>query len=227
MFNTVDEAIISLKQGKFVLVHDDKHREDEIDMVLAAEFITPFHVSKMRLDAGGLLCLALDYEISKNLQLQFMHDILSRFSNNDFLLSKMSFEPAPYGDKPSFSISINHKSTFTGITDKDRSFTISELASICKNMNNNSISDFAKNFRTPGHVNLLIASKGLIKERFGHTELAVYLTKIAGLTPTAVICEMLDSKTFKALSIEKAKLYANKFNIPILESKQLKAYSVA
>ena len=74
---------------------------------------------------------------------------------------------------------------------------------------------------------LLIAAKGLLKERFGHTELAVYLAKIAGLTPgTVAICEMLDSHTFRSLSIDEANKYAKLKDIPLLEANQLKTYSV-
>ena len=72
----------------------------------------------------------------------------------------------------------------------------------------------------------MIAASGLLKERFGHTELAVYLAKIAGLTPAVVICEMLDSHTFRSLSIDEANKYAKLKDIPLLEADQLKTYSV-
>jgi 3,4-dihydroxy 2-butanone 4-phosphate synthase len=100
------------------------------------------------------------------------------------------------------------------------------LASACKNIDNGGISEFINNFRTPGHVHLLIAASGLLKERFGHTELAVYLAKLAGITPVVAICEMLDSKTYGSLSIGEANIYAAKAGIPLLESNQLKTYSV-
>ena len=71
------EAIAALKAGRFVLVHDDKARENEIDMVIAAEHIKPYHIATMRKDAGGLVCLALANEIANKLGLVYMHDIIA------------------------------------------------------------------------------------------------------------------------------------------------------
>ena len=224
--STVKEAIAALIQGKFVLIHDDDNRENEIDIIIAAEYIKPFHVSTMRNDGGGLLCLAIDGCISKKLGLLYLHDILNCVSNDHPLFSTMTNGRSPYGDKPSFSISVNHRGTYTGITDYDRALTISKLALVCKNIDVGGVSEFIKNFRTPGHVPLLIAANGLLKERFGHTELAVYLAKIAGLTPAVAICEMLDSHTFRSLSISEAYKYAKINDLPILEANQLKTYSV-
>jgi 3,4-dihydroxy 2-butanone 4-phosphate synthase len=218
----VNEAISALKAGKFVLVHDDKDREDEVDMVVAAEHVKPRHISIMRRHAGGLVCLAIKNEITVKLGLIYMHDMLQRLSNITPLFAKLVYGKAPYGDRPSFSIAINHRNTYTGITDIDRALTINKMAEVCKNINSTGVADFATNFHAPGHVPILIASKSPLQERAGHTELCVYLMDLAGLTPAATICEMLDSSTYKSLSIEKAKKYANKFGIPILEANQLK-----
>jgi 3,4-dihydroxy 2-butanone 4-phosphate synthase len=84
--------------------------------------------------------------------------------------------------------------------------------------------DFASTFRSPGHVPILIASQGLLSERLGHTELAVYLTQLAGLTPAVAICEMLDSSTYKALSIDRATQYAKDNDILIVEGNDLKVH---
>lgn len=224
--STIDEAIFALRNGRFVLVHDDKNRENEIDMIVAGENITPKHVATMRKDAGGLLCLAIDGLISKKLGLSYLHDIFNSIPNTNDLFQVMTNGRSPYGDKPSFSISVNHRQTYTGITDNDRALTISMVASVCKNIDNGGISEFIHNFRTPGHVPLLIAAPGLLKQRFGHTELAIYLAKLAGITPTVAICEMLDSKTFNSLSIKDAIKYAENANIPLLESKQIQTYSL-
>ena len=109
-----------------------------------------------------------------------------------------------------FSITINHVNTYTGITDYDRALTISSLAKICKELqseeDNNKImmiEEFQNNFRTPGHVPILIASKGLLNERKGHTEMSVLLTKIANITNVTTICEMLDPNNYKALSVRR------------------------
>ena len=220
--SVIDEAISALQAGKFVLVHDDKGREDEVDMIIAAEHVKPWHVCMMRKYAGGLLCLAVENEIAVKLGLNYMHDILQSLSNINQLFSKLTYRKTPYGDRPSFSISINHRDTFTGITDIDRALTINKMAEVCKNINSRGTEEFATNFRCPGHVPILIASKGLLQERAGHTELCVYLMKLAGLIPAVAICEMLDSSSYKSLSAHKAKKYATKFGIPILEAIELK-----
>jgi 3,4-dihydroxy 2-butanone 4-phosphate synthase len=225
--SAIEEAIDTLRDGKFVLVHDDKGREDEIDMVMAAEYITPKNVATMRNDAGGLLCLAISNEITTKLGLVYMHDIIQSLSSIIPVFSQLTYGKSPYGDKPSFSITVNHRDTYTGITDIDRALTISKMAEICKKIDSGGVEEFAKNFRTPGHVPILIASKGLLEERRGHTELCVYLAQMSKLVPAVVICEMLDSTTNKALSINKAKEYANIKEITLLEAGQLKTHAKA
>ena len=225
--SAIEEAIDMLRHGKFVLVHDDKGREDEIDMVMAAEYITPKDIATMRNDAGGLLCLAISNEITTKLGLAYMHDIIQSLSSINPVFSKLTYGKSPYGDKPSFSIAINHRETYTGITDIDRALTISKMAEICKKIDSGGVEEFAKNFRTPGHVPILIASKGLLEERRGHTELCVYLAQMSKLAPAVVICEMLDSITHRALSINKAKEYADIKGITLLEASQLKTHAKA
>jgi 3,4-dihydroxy 2-butanone 4-phosphate synthase len=219
------EAIAALRAGMFVLVHDDKGRENEIDMVVAAEYVKPEHIATMRKDAGGLLCLAIANEITAKLGLVYMHDMIAGMGKVNPVFSKLTEGRAAYGDKPSFSISVNHRSTYTGITDHDRALTISKMADICKTIDNGAIEEFARNFRAPGHVPILIASKRLLHDRMGHTELCVYLMQLAGLTPAVAICEMMDSATHRALSIEAAQEYADKFNIPLVDASELKAHA--
>ena len=219
------EAITALKAGKFVLVHDDKGRENEIDMVIAAEHVKPNHISRMRNDAGGLVCLAIANEITTRLGLVYMHDMISGMGKVNPLFSKLTEGKAAYGDKPSFSISVNHRSTYTGITDLDRALTISRMAEVCKNIDDGGVEDFANSFRAPGHVPILIASKRLLLDRMGHTELCVYLMQLAGLTPAVAICEMMDSATHRALSIEAGKEYANKFDLPLIDASELKTHA--
>lgn len=216
------EAVEALKAGRFVLVHDDKGRENEIDMVVAAEHATPTHVAAMRQDAGGLLCLAIANDVTSKLGLVYMHDMIADMGKVNPVFLKLVEGRAAYGDKPSFSISVNHRNTFTGITDQDRALTISEMAKVCKKIDNGGIDDSARNFRAPGHVPILIAAKNLLSDRSGHTELCVYLMKLAGMIPAVAICEMMDSQTHRALSIEKALAYARKSGIPLIEGSELK-----
>ena len=218
---SLDEALSSLRKGDFILLHDGNKRENEVDMVVAAEFVTPEHIARMRMDAGGLICMSINHELASNFGLNFMHEILFNSPNFDEELKKMVIGTAPYGDRPSFSISINHKNTFTGITDKERAFTISQMAELYKNKTNDKKEIFNSNFKTPGHIPLLIASEGLLSKRLGHTEMSIYLMKLAGLSPVTAICEMLDSQTYTALSTEKAKKYAKDNAIPYFDGSEL------
>ncbi len=215
-----ESALESLRRGEFVLLFDSAGRESEVDMVVAAEFVTPEHVARMRQHAGGLLCMALGNDFASSLQLQYMHEILS-----DSLISnkEMIMGLAPYGDHPTFSLSVNHYRTYTGITDKDRALTIKEMANIYNIENRQK--RFASSFKTPGHVPLLIASRGMLATRQGHTEMSVYLAQTAGLTPITAICEMMDAQTYAALSVDKAEKYAKENGIPLVDGKQLLEYA--
>jgi 3,4-dihydroxy 2-butanone 4-phosphate synthase len=217
---SLESGLESLKRGEFVLLFDSAGRENEIDMVVAAQFVTPEHVARMRQHAGGLLCIAIDYDFANSLELKYIHEILaeSTFSNKEMIMGL-----APYGDHPTFSITINHYQTYTGITDQDRSLTIREMANIF-NVDNKR-KKFVSSFKTPGHVPLLIASKGLLAQRQGHTEMSVYLTQIAGLTPVTAICEMMDAETYTALSVDKAEKYAKQNAIPLIDGKELLEYA--
>jgi len=222
---SLTEAIAALKAGRFVLVHDDKGRENEIDMVIAAEHVKPQHVAAMRNDAGGLLCLAIANEITSKLGLVYMHDMIAGMGKVNPVFTKLTEGKAAYGDKPSFSIAVNHRDTYTGITDNDRALTISKMAEVCKSIDAGGIEYFVKNFMAPGHVPILIASKRLLHDRMGHTELCVYLMQLAGMTPAVAICEMMDSKTHRALSVKDAQQYADKSGIPLVDSSELKAHA--
>lgn len=218
---TIESALDSLRQGEFVLLYDSAGRENEIDMVVAAEFITPEHISRMRQHAGGLLCVAIDNSFSHNLGLRYMHEILS--TSLEYQDREMIMGLAPYGDHPTFSISVNHYQTYTGITDKDRALTIREISNLYKIEKPRK--KFVSSFKTPGHVPVLIASRGLLSERQGHTEMSIYLSKIAGLIPVTAICEMMDAETYSALTIEKAERYAKHNAIPLIDGKELLEYA--
>ena len=116
-----------------------------------------------------------------------------------------------------------HYQTYTGITDKDRALTIKEMANIYNVENRQK--KFSSSFKTPGHVPLLISSKGLLSTRKGHTEMSVYLAQTAGLTPVTAICEMMDAETYSALSVEKAEKFAKQNGIPLIDGKELLEYA--
>lgn len=219
----LQEAISSLQRGEFVLIHDSGRRENEVDMVVAAQFVTPEHISRMRQNAGGLICIAIKNSFAKSLNLQYMHNILSKSSDIDNESKQMIMGAAPYGDHPTFSISINHKQTYTGITDRDRSLTIKELANLYSSKNPKQ--SFISSFVTPGHVPLLLASNGLLASRRGHTEMSVYLAELAKLIPVTAICEMMDSQTYSALTVEKAQKFAKENAIPFVDGQELLEFS--
>ena len=201
------------------MIHDSDGRENEIDLVVAAQFITPEHIARMRQHAGGLICLAIDNLMAQKLQLRYMHDILSTSNDIDYDSKKMIMGTAPYGDHPTFSIYINHRQTYTGITDRDRALTIKEMASLYESEDPKL--EFTSSFKTPGHVPVLLASNGLLSSRKGHTEMSIYLAKLSGLSPITTICEMMDSQTYSALSVKKVEKYAKENAIPFVDGKEL------
>ena len=219
----LESAIASLKRGEFVLLHDSAGRENEIDMVAAAEFVTPEHVARMRQHGGGLICIAIDNSFGQNLGIKYMHDILSNSDSFDSKSKEMIMGLAPYGDHPTFSITINHYQTYTGITDRDGALTIREMANLFRIENKRN--KFVSSFKTPGHVPLLIGSRGLLASRQGHTEMSIYLAQLAELVPVTAICEMMDAETYSALSFEKAQHYAKQNAIPFIDGKELIEYT--
>jgi len=98
-----------------------------------------------------------------------------------------------------------------------------EMANIFKIENKQK--KFVSSFKTPGHVPLLIASEGLLASRQGHTEMSVYLTQIADLTPVTAICEMMDAETYSALSVDKAEKFGKQNGIPLIDGKELLEYA--
>jgi 3,4-dihydroxy 2-butanone 4-phosphate synthase len=224
MANNLERAIQSLRHGRFVLVYDFDDRERETDMVIASEFVTPEAIRTMRKEAGGLICTTASYEISQKLQLPFLADVLACNYGNYPMLRKLAPNDLPYDTKSAFSITINHRKTFTGITDRDRAMTTSEFAKVASyalsNGHESSREEFGRNFRSPGHVHLLNASENLLVTRKGHTELCTALTSMSGLTPTATICEMMGDDG-NALSKEEAEAYAEAHDLCFLEGREI------
>ncbi len=217
-------AIGEFREGKFVLLHDSQSRENEFDLIVASELVSPEHVSVMRRDAGGLLCLTVDHEVGMRLGLGFLQDILASSVSRFPILGDLVEVREPYGDRPAFSITINHRKTFTGITDQDRALTIREMGRISRMvLGNNSSSrlEFSREFKSPGHVHLLLESEGSLARRHGHTELSLYLCRLAGLTPSTAICEMLDGETYRALDMQGAEAYAQEHSLPVIDGEHL------
>ncbi|OKY78255.1 MAG: 34-dihydroxy-2-butanone 4-phosphate synthase [Candidatus Methanohalarchaeum thermophilum] len=206
------DAIQSIKKNKPVLVFDYSDREGETDIVYPARKITMKDIKRLRKDAGGLICVAIPSDAAERMNLLYASEILEKAGYN--FKNKL-----PYDERSSFSIWVNHKDTYTGITDKDRSLTARKIS---ESINKSKKDDFKfeEEFRSPGHVPILRAAKNLVKDRKGQTELSIALAKEADIQPAMVLSEML-GENGDALPKEKAKKYASKNNIPFLEGKEI------
>jgi 3,4-dihydroxy 2-butanone 4-phosphate synthase len=202
----VEAAIEAFREGSPVLVHDAADREGETDLIYPAGAVTPEDVSRMRNDAGGLICVALSDEVAEAFDLPFLEDALDHPASASHDLG--------YDERSSFSLPVNHRDTYTGITDEDRATTITELADAASDPD---ATDFAEEFRAPGHVNVLRAAPELLADREGHTELGIALAEAAERELAVVVCEMMDDQTGGALSPEDAKAYAERHDFPYLE----------
>jgi len=220
----IEQAISDLRKGKFILIYDDDKREGETDLVISSEFVTPEYIRTMRKDGGGLIFLMISKEIANKLKLPFLADMYSSINDKYPVLKALTPNDIPYDTKSSFSLYINHRNTFTGITDIDRSLTMKRFAEFAKKIEN--LNDghatrlFGKEFRSPGHIPICVAAEKLLNERRGHTELVVSTMKMADLVPTGSGCEIMGDDG-KALSKDKAKKYANDHDLVFLEGKEI------
>ena len=218
----IKDVIKAFKDGEIVLIFDNENRERETDMIIAAEHMTPKHMTTIRNDAGGLVCVPISSEVSDKLGIPFMTDIMEAATPQYPVLGELSPTDIPYDEKSAFSITVNHRKTFTGITDNDRACTIKELALLCKNED---YRNFGKYFRAPGHVTLLRAAKEHVLKRQGHTEMSIALTEMAGTTPVAVCCEMMDDKSGGSMTTDDVAKYAEKEGLLFISGDELiKAY---
>ena len=220
----LQNAISDLRKGKFILIFDDDSRESETDLVIASQYVTPESIKTMRKDGGGLIFLMVSKEIANKLKLPFLSDLYLDINNKYPVLKALVPNDIPYDTKSSFSLYINHRKTFTGITDIDRSLTIRKFAELVKkteNLNDGAATNlFGKEFRSPGHVPICIASEKLLDQRKGHTELVVSMLKMANLIPVGSGCEIMGDNG-KALQKDKAKQYAEKHDLVFLEGKEI------
>lgn len=223
--NQVQLAAEALKNGEMILLFDSDDREGETDFVIPANRVTPAHVYNMRKDGGGLICVAIHPLAAGKLGLPFYADILrhSDLNGDGKTLRKMVERDGdiPYDSKSSFSLWVNHRNTFTGITDKDRSLTISRIGEFVNKAMDGMDVDLSSEFRSPGHVSLLRAADGLVNKRAGQTELSVVLAEFAGIIPAMAICEMLDGTNGMALSKEGAMKYADEHGLVFIEGKDV------
>ena len=220
----IDKAIADLQNGKFVLIYDDDSREGETDLIMASQFVVPESIRAMRKDGGGLIFLMTSKEVANKLKLPFLAELFSDIASKYPVLKALTPNDIPYDTKSSFSLYINHRDTFTGITDIDRSLTMKRFAELTKKIDN--LDDglatemFGREFRSPGHVPICVAAKNLLEERAGHTELVVSLLKMADLPPVGSGCEIMGDNG-RALSKTNAKQYADDKGLIFLEGKEI------
>jgi 3,4-dihydroxy 2-butanone 4-phosphate synthase len=216
------DAISALEKGEFVLVFDSDSREGETDLMILSERATSEAITFMRKNAGGLICTTVDANVAHRLGIPNYSDMIDESSSKYPVLKGLVPNDLRYDKRSSFSITVNHRGTFTGITDRDRALTISELGRLCS-MANNGVDlavEFSKWFRTPGHVHLLISDERLVAGRQGHTELVNALLAMGGLTPSATICEML-ADDGKALPRQLARRFAQKYKLVFIDGKEI------
>ena len=217
-------ATADLCKGKFALIYDDDRREGETDLVMASQFVVPESIKTMRKDGGGLIFLMISNEIAGKLKLPYLADLFSDAGGSYPVLKALTPNDIPYDTKSSFSLYVNHRETFTGITDIDRSLTMRRFAELARKIG--TVDDgvatemFGREFRSPGHVPICVAARNLLDERVGHTELVVSLLKMAGLTPVGSGCEIMGDHG-KALPKREAKRYADDKGLVFLEGKKI------
>ncbi|WML67240.1 MAG: 3,4-dihydroxy-2-butanone 4-phosphate synthase [Methanoregula sp. SKADARSKE-2] len=209
----MDEALAALCDGKFILLYDFDDREGETDFAIRSDAVTPKDILRMRKDGGGLICTAVHPVAAQRLGLPFASDALRAIS----VAEREGDIPYDRKNHSSFSLWVNHRNTFTGITDRDRTLTVNAIAEQVKRALNGGCVNFHKSFRTPGHIALLRAADGLLDQRKGQTELSVAMADMAGITPAITICEMLDDESGYALSKADARLYARKHGLVFVE----------
>ena len=209
----VEKALKDLKAGRFCLIYDNDNRERETDLVIASQFATSKDIYRLRKDGGGLICTTVPFFFHERIKMPFLTDLYNQCNGHFKVLSALVANDIPYDAKSAFSLTINHRRTFTGVTDIDRALTVSEFAKLLqrseKAKTEEIIADFGRNFRTPGHIPLLNTSKDLLSKRQGHTELATAMVIMAGLSPSATICEMMGDDG-NALPKDMTKKYAIK-----------------
>lgn len=195
-YNTIEEALEDLRAGKIILVTDDEDRENEGDMICAAEFATQENINFMACHAKGLICTPMSYDVASRLGLPPM--VAENTDNH----------------QTAFTVSIDHVDTTTGISAAERSYTMMK----CVDDNTR-----PEDLRRPGHVFPLVSRAGGVLVRNGHTEATVDLMRLAGLKQCGVCCEIMrDDGTM--MRIHELWELAKKYNLKFITIKSLQDY---
>ena len=195
-YNTIEEAVEELRKGKIILVTDDPDRENEGDMICAAEFATQANINFMATHAKGLICTPMSAEVANRLGLPPM--VAENTDNHH----------------TAFTVSVDHIDTTTGISAAERSLTMMKCADA---------STKPGDLRRPGHVFPLIARYGGVLVRNGHTEATVDLLRLAGMTECGVCCEIMAEDGTMMRTPELWEL-AKKYNMKFITIRELQDY---
>ncbi len=196
-FNTIEESITAIKSGHMIVILDDEDRENEGDLMMAAEKITPEAVNFMAKEGRGLICVPVDEDIAYRLGFNLMVD-----DNTE-------------SNRCNFTVSVDYKhGTSTGISASDRAVTIKAIADYTST---------GEDFARPGHLFPLRAKKGGVLVRAGHTEAAVDLAKLSGLSPAGVICEIA-KEDGEMMRRDELMEFAEKHKLKIITIKDLINY---
>ena len=195
-FNTVKEALEDLRNGRVILVTDDEDRENEGDMICAAEFATTENVNLMASVGKGLICMPMSIELCR--KLQFPQMVSNNTDNHE----------------TAFTVSVDHVNTTTGISAEERGYTARA-----------GVSDDVKpeDFRRPGHMFPLMAKKNGVLERNGHTEATVDLMRLAGLKECGLCCEIMREDGTMMRTPELFQL-AEKYDLKFITIKEIQDY---
>ncbi|HET7521746.1 MAG TPA: bifunctional 3,4-dihydroxy-2-butanone-4-phosphate synthase/GTP cyclohydrolase II [Bacillales bacterium] len=196
MFDSIEEAISELKKGRMIIVCDDEDRENEGDLVALAEKATPETINFMSKYGRGLICMPITAGKAQQLELSMMAE-----NNTD-------------SHQTAFTVSVDHRSTTTGISAYERAKTVTEIV-------RPDVSP--KDFKKPGHIFPLVAREGGVRERAGHTEASVDLAGLCGAEPAAVICEIMKEDGTMARVPDLHKM-ADRFHLKMITIQHLIAY---
>ena len=221
----MEAAVDAFRAGNPVCLFDAENREGETDLLFPGQCAEAATMRQLRFDCGGLLFLAIGHEVGERFSLPYLQDLHmdERLMSDYPVLRELQTDDLQYDTRSAFTLSINHRDTFTGITDRDRALTTRRFAELYSELSkdDDALEMLGKEFRTPGHIPVCRESEGGLSRRQGHTELAVGLARLAGMTPVVIGAEMLQPDGDLALPVDDARVWANERGIPFLTGKEL------
>ncbi len=227
LLSKLARAIADLKAGKPVFIYDADGREEETDIIYWGPRVDAETVRTLRSRAGGLVFILCPHEAAEALSLPFIQDLWEELARGQPLFEAIVANDIPYDSRSSFSLWINHRGTFTGITDNDRAMTISTFAKLAgqapelaARSHEAAIEAFGAAFRSPGHVPICVSTPEPLTTRFGHTELGVALLKLGGMNPVGAGAEMM-ADDGEALKPEEAKSIAKERGLTFLTGAEI------